>query len=486
MRSIFISLIFFCSVLFTGVSIAQQQYQLSKKDTSDARFINSRKFWIYKVEKGETIFSISQKFKIPQEEIHEFNPDISKSGLKAKMKLWIPAYSWLNKNKEKIEEGSLNGSKSEDQKKQKLKILVLSGLELHKNYQNSNQGDSTFVKELIDMRVRENLEFWEGVLIAAKEFAGKESRAELIIQDTQSDSMQTGKFLSKYLPASIDLIITNENGPVLHTISSFSKRHSITLISAGVNSTESILDNENAYALSPSSLLQCRIMGKAAAAHFKNANLILLKTGISKEDERLTAFREGWNEISKWTPVRKVNFSKGYSGTVVDSMQKNKQNVLFLPSSNEDVISSTLSSLREQTGTYKLSVIGLPTWLYSQNIDPVLFDTCNTYLFSAGNIDPNSHEITEFRKKFRDHYHTEPAESAFIGYDAFHCGIAIHQAKARKRALSKEKILHKGLYNSYRFDSPPSGLCRENQLIHFYRFDNNLPENIGLEVPEGN
>jgi hypothetical protein len=486
MRSPAICLLFFCSFLLTGEIHAQQQYQLSRKDTSDVRFLNSRKFWIYKVEKGQTIFSISQKFKIPQEEIHEFNPDISKSGLKAKMKLWIPAYSWLNKNKERVDDETVNGRKSEDQKKQKLKILVLSGLELQKNYSNTGQEDSTFIKELIDTRIRENLEFWEGVLIAAKAYAGKESKAELIIQDTQSDSMQTRKFLAKYNPSSIDLIITNENGPVLHTISGFSKRHSITLISSGVNSTESILDNEKAYALSPSSLWQCRLMGKAAANHFKNANLILLKTGISKEDERLTAFREGWNDVSRWSPVRKVNFSKGYSGIVVDSMQKNKQNVLFLPSSNEDVISSTLSSLREHTGDYKISVIGLPTWLYSQNIDPVLFDTCNTYLFSAGNINSNSTDVIEFRKKFRDHYHTEPMESAFVGYDALNCGIAIHHAESRKRAMSKDKTIYKGLFNSYRFQSPPSGLCKENQLIHFYRFEKNLPENIDLEIPEGN
>ncbi|MBK6837850.1 MAG: LysM peptidoglycan-binding domain-containing protein [Bacteroidetes bacterium] len=84
-----------CSLLFC-IDFASAQ-SLTKKDTSEVRFVNSRKFFIYKVGKGETLFSISQKFRIPQEEIHQFNPDLAREGLKGKMKLWIPAYSWLKK-----------------------------------------------------------------------------------------------------------------------------------------------------------------------------------------------------------------------------------------------------------------------------------------------------------------------------------------------------------------------------------------------------
>ena len=94
----FLSLIviFFISVVFNYNEINAQV--LTKKDTCNIRFLNSRKFFIYKVNNGETLFGIAQKFKIPQEEIMQFNHDIEKNGLKAKMKLWIPAYSWNKKD----------------------------------------------------------------------------------------------------------------------------------------------------------------------------------------------------------------------------------------------------------------------------------------------------------------------------------------------------------------------------------------------------
>src|SRR6185436_8514197 len=76
-----------------------QDYSLSSKDTSDVRYLNQRKFFIYKVDKGETLYSISKKFNIPQEEITEINPEL-KEGLKVKSKLWIPASSFLKKKEE--------------------------------------------------------------------------------------------------------------------------------------------------------------------------------------------------------------------------------------------------------------------------------------------------------------------------------------------------------------------------------------------------
>ena len=87
-------------LFFPGCRTKAQSSQeiLSKSDTSEVRFLNSRKFFLYKVNKSETLYSIALKFKIPQEEIRQFNPDLDKTGLKSKMKLWIPAYSWLKKD----------------------------------------------------------------------------------------------------------------------------------------------------------------------------------------------------------------------------------------------------------------------------------------------------------------------------------------------------------------------------------------------------
>lgn len=46
--------------------------------------------------------------------------------------------------------------------------------------------------------------------------------------------------------------------------------------------------------------------------------------------------------------------------------------MIFIPSSNEDMISTIFNSLKELTADYQLTVVGLPTWQYFETIDPAL------------------------------------------------------------------------------------------------------------------
>ncbi len=483
MRRISLLVILAFFFLPSGKTFAQQSL-LSKKDTSEVRFLNSRKFWIYKVDKGETLFSISQKFRIPQEEILEFNSGMAREGLKAKMKIWIPAYSWLNK-KDSVKVAGQDNIPEPDIAKSKLNILFLTAFNFPKQYIGQEEGDSSFVKESISNDTRDNLEFFEGGLIASRDFSDKSNKLNIIIQDTEGDSMAVRRNLLKLDPGSIDAIITNENGSCLRAINKYSVTNNIPLFSGGINATDLIRNNQQAYSLSPSSLLQCKVMGRFSASFFKNSNSLLLKTGINREDERADAFRDGWIEYAKAGNVKKVNFSGGYSKALKDSLQKSKLNVLFVPSSNEDIIISLLTSLRAITKDYRITVIGLPTWLYSQSIDPTLFDTCDTYLFSAGYIDFAKPTVTEFRRKFRDHYHAEPSESAFLGYDAVQLVVEKYSLAERMKKKDKKRMTFEGLYSKYRFLIADDGLCKENQVIQFYKFKDSVPVHFESE-DEGN
>ena len=133
MRFFKIETVYIKKILFlVGLLLAQFTFgqTLTKKDTSDVRFLNSRKFFIYKVEKGETLFSISQKFNVPQEEITQFNKDLSQQGLKAKTKLWIPAYSWLKKDSKA--ETTTEEVDEVNPEKKLYRIAVVSALNLPK------------------------------------------------------------------------------------------------------------------------------------------------------------------------------------------------------------------------------------------------------------------------------------------------------------------------------------------------------------------
>src|SRR5437016_8387393 len=130
------------------------------------------------------MFLISQKINIPQEEIREFNPDVEKNGLKAKMKLWIPAGSISKKEDHSLK--SLE-EKEKNPEKNVYLIALFTSLNLSKIYlPETNFPDSTFINEPLDKETSSNLEFLEGALKSVDDMHLKGFKTKLTLFDAES------------------------------------------------------------------------------------------------------------------------------------------------------------------------------------------------------------------------------------------------------------------------------------------------------------
>lgn len=448
----------FITVLFFSNKIFSQE--LSKSDTSNVRFLNARKFFIYKVEKGETLYGISQKFNIPQEEISHFNHEIEKSGLKPKMKLWIPAYSWLKKDSvpEKIVE-------IEKPTKSTYHIAIVTSLNLPKIYM-ALDTSVNFIEELLKKETKDNLEFVEGILHSAEKLKAEGLKVHLYIIDSETDSLKVLIKLRK--KNEYNLIITNEGGNILRSISNFSKNKNIKLLSCGINTIDIIKNNKEGLSLIPSSGQQCEQMGKFAGEYFKNANLITVKTSTSKENERTVLFLDGWKK-SQHSTMKQLDYLKDGSNGISEILDKKATNVIFISSSNEDMVSDMFAAISSKIPDYDINIIGLPTWQYFETIDQKLVEKCNVFLFSSGFINYSSPDVLQFRKYFREKYNIEPAEVSFQAYDAFlFAGKSFLQNGLKMIDESKPSTI-KGIFSEYTFVRTSPEQAFENQKIHVFQ-----------------
>lgn len=450
-----------CLLLF-GLFLTQYSFgqTLSKKDTAEVRFLNSRKFYIYKVEKGETLFSISQKFNIPQEEILEFNKDVNQQGLKAKSKLWIPAYSWLNKDKKS--ESAQEELDDKDAGKKVYKIAIVSTLNLPKLYvPDSTVLDSTYVEEAIEREILNSLSFTEGAIHSAELLKDEGLKSQIVIIDSEQDTVKLNLKLKNNSP---DVIITNENNSILKCLTHYCDSKNVRLISCGINTAESIKESKRAVALFPSSLSQCEEMGYFNAMYFPGAVAITIKTTQSKENERTSAFKAGWKN-GDGGKILYLDYSKGGAKAIADSLSKSKTNIIFISSSNEDMVSSILGELKDHIVDSKIVVAGLPTWQYFETIDQNLMDKCNVYIFSSGYISYGSNPVEKFRKFYRENYNGEPSEPAFQGYDAM-LFAGKNLLKYGKKFISSDKSIEvKGIFSEYELEP----LSNENRVIHVFQ-----------------
>ncbi len=453
----YIQILLFISLLTYGEN-THAQTNLTARDTSEIRFINTRKFYVYKVDKGETLFSISQKFNIPQQEIIEFNKNISKQGLKYKTKIWIPAFSWLKKDSQV--EVPLEEEFDKHPEKNVYKIAIVSLLNLPRFYSiDSISNDSTFIEDNLERDIVSNLTFVEGALYSAEQLNKDGFKTHIYILDSEQDTIKLATKLRQSVP---DLIISNETGTTLKYLSHFSDLKNTKLISCGINTTEYIKGSENSYSLYPSSLTQCERMGYFNAKYFPGAVAITIRSKQSKENDRAASFRSGWKNGGGGRNLI-VDYSKGGAKAIMDSLSSSKKNIVFLSFSNEDIVTTILAGLKTQIPEKNVTVAGLPTWQYFETIDQKLLDKCNAIIFSSGFIDYKSPEVETFRKYFREHYNSEPTEASFQGFDAMQYTAKNFLKFGKKFITNSKSIYVNGLYSEYDMED------NENKTIHVFQ-----------------
>jgi LysM repeat protein len=450
----FILLLITCCWMMNSTA---QRYELNKKDTSDVQWIKGNKFYVYKVEKGETIYSITKRFNVTEEDLKKNNPDL-KDGLKNKMQLLIPAVPGGKKaDAEKKKETPVTSKKE-------IKVGLMLPVNIWKGMiPDSLYDDSSHNK--MDPEMVAQLEFYEGAMHALDSLASKSLKIHLSVFDTENDSAKVSQLLREPKVKELNYIIASGNTNVLKRLNQYSVAAKVDLLTPALNSSEVMKNNINGYALSPSSVTQCYEAGKMCAAKFKSANPIVIQSGTSKEHDRALAFIQGWNDNSEQN-CRSIDYSKGEFSFVLASLVKGSNNLLFVPSSNEDFVNNLLTKLNDTTDVYHVTMIGIPTWQYFGSIDPAVMENLHTHLFSATSLNYDGSRYTDFRRYFRGTYMTEPSEAAYQGYDAM---MLIGKSNLPGKQPTGVINDFEGLYSTYRFKQV-NGL-NENQFIHMVRYE---------------
>ena len=453
-RRIFLLLLFSVMGL---MPVCAQQYELSRKDTGQVQWIKGVKYYLYKVEKGETLYSITRKFGVTEEDLRKNNPDL-KDGLKNKMQLLVPAKTLAKKT---TPEKQL----SEKKVRSEISVGLMVPLQTWKSFIPDTLDEDTTHRE-IDEETLTELEFYEGVLHAIDSLASREIKIRLQLFDTENDTAIVNRILKNPQTKELDYIIATGTQSVIRRLNQFSVANKIVLLSPSLNATDVMKNNGLGYALSPSSITQCYEAGKMCAGKFKFTNVVVVKSGRSKENDRALAFMRGWNENSSFN-CRSIDYSRGEFPFLLSSLVKEQNNLLFIPSSDEDFVNSVMTKLNDTTDVYRVTIIGIPTWVYFESIDPAVMENLHTHLFTASHLDIDEGSTVAFRKFFRNEYLAEPMESAYQGFDAMMLiGNSVKDESTSGGIVPEQN----GLFSLYRFKTVNG--VNENQFIHMVRYEN--------------
>lgn len=367
----------------------------------------------HKVNRGETLFSISQQYGVTVEELENQNPGISTTELSTNSTLIIPVKRFDNElaRQDAIYESQANVLLSQRKIFEKVNVMQVGLL-------------MPFLEKNDAQKIRIQ-EYYEGFLLAVEKLKKEGVNLELYVFDigTDSNTKKLESLLTTMEIQNLDLVIGGISDKQIKILSDFSKSKNIKYVIPFSSKNTEVLNNGNIFQVNTP---QTKLYTKASQVfvdEFSSANIIFLETNEDHEKDSLMAIMKK-DLNSRSIPYKSVVISESMGRELTPLLNATKDNILIPSSGNIGVLGevlSTLNELKELNSEYNIHLFGYPEWqTYEYNY---LKDYHNhgTYIYSSFYVDKNARDTVGFREGFKNWYKKDLQRTypqyAMLGYD---------------------------------------------------------------------
>ncbi len=475
--------------------------QVVKKKPTELSATDTASFIIHKVEKSQTLYSISKQYGISVEKIKALNPELSE-GLKANQLLKIPSLikktevllptntsvvttntnqstttNSINNttatiNTEAADRNSLGYNNYKGEQKEEYNIAFF--LPFHAEEANAIdiekviKGDAQFSN-----KTNVALQFYEGALLAIDSLKKLKLNAKIFVYDIDDkDSLAIVNILKKPELSSMDLIIGPLYGSGFIPVANFAKEHSIAIVSPFTQVNKILFNNPYVSKVSPSITMQVEQMAHFVVDSFKTQNVILVNNSNPKEVSFYNAFKVAANAdlLKAGLPVSdsvRIGFGIGNTQSMLSTT---KVNVIVLPSNNQSYVTEFISTLNTFKDKYKIVLFGLQNWINYDNLDFEYLNNLSLHIPSNTFIDYKNVQTQNFVKNYRLKYKTEPDVYVFQGFDVTYSFVSLLQKEGTGflKNLSSNKF--HGIGSNFEFSQFPADSGFENKFVYILKY----------------
>ncbi|HEX2976877.1 MAG TPA: LysM peptidoglycan-binding domain-containing protein [Bacteroidales bacterium] len=480
-----------------SIETAKQSEKQTEKMTDEPQKQKSnqqeKKYIYHKVEEGETLASIAQKYgtttrilrkenknlrfpkvgdyvRIPSENVPE--PEIIEEPVVKDTVQITPEPVVTHEIPAGFTEiRDLSGS---------VDVAVLLPLYLPENSQRDGVDDWIYPRSL------DFVEMYNGILLAADTLRSMGVNITLHTYDIKSDSVGLTNLIKSGKLDNMDLII----GPVysgnVQITAEFAKSYDIPVVSPVSLINNSVLEGNPTLFMASSSLevAQKQIAGKLA--DFNSANIVFVNSDTLNNDPEVKRYRNlilgDLREAGNSNPKLKEflfysSSSRGHESitTLGRSLSDNSENIIVIASEDPVVVSETVTIIHGLSKKFNVKVFAYPSVIFIENLDPRMFFDLDMLVFSPYRIDYTQENVQKFNISYLKKFMTMPLETsyAWIGYDIayyFISGISMH---------GKEFVHHPEIHNpallqnKFEFGKKNENDGYENQKLFKIRYSKN-------------
>ena len=375
---------------------------------------------MHKVQKKETVYSISRMYGITESELIAANPELKNTKLKKGKFLCIPYASQpvAEAPKEPVQqdESTLTDAQLFDKNKKESKKFssIKAAVVLPFNT------DGTGVKE---EQVR-MVEYYEGFLMAVDSLKKKGVSIDLYTYDSGKTLASVNQILNKPEMKSMDVIFGPAHADQVKPMAEFAEKNNIRLVVPFTSKGEDVFNNPSVYQINtPQSYLYSEVY-EHYLRKFPNAHVVFVdaETGHTDKADFIQGLKEELknNQIS-FKELKGENINPDGMKLVVDSLREN----VIIPTSGRNValikiLPQMIVTSREHPN-YNMKLFGYPEWQTYTDDHLASFFELDTYFYSSFYTNNLFPEAIQFTNAYRKWYSNDMANTfpkyGMLGFD---------------------------------------------------------------------
>ena len=425
---------------------------------------------MHKVERKETIFSISQEYGITQEELIAANPELRTQKLKKGMFLFIPYPKAETQAETPVTPATAPTNEelfSESQFERKSIHTIKAAILLPFMIGTDNKDEQQRMTE-----------YYEGVLLALNELKAQNVSVDLYTYDTKGNTATLNGILNKGELKNMDIIIGGVRTANIKLLADYAAKNNIRLVVPFANKVDQVFNNPNIYQVNtPQSYLYSEAY-EHFIRKFKGMNVIFLDTnngdkdknefisGLKKElkDNRFTCSQVN---INTQTPPEKLI-------AAMDTLSES----IFIPVSGKNSalaqIFPTLLQVRRSHPNIQMHLFGYPEWqTYTQEYLSNFYEL-DTYFYSSFYTNNLFPAAVQFSKNYRNWYGKEMANSypkyGMLGYDTAYFFLKGLAQQGNKLEDNLDRISVTPIQTGFKFQRVNNWGGFINQKVFFVHF----------------
>ena len=470
----------------------------------------------YKVEKGETLFSLASRFNVEVSELKKANPSLFGRSLENGETILIPKHSaaanMVKAEKQPAskmvaevpqdnEPGNCNPIIGDNH--QKYKVGLLLPLYLHgndhinpselnvgvllkkidfsqvSNHLNTGNTDSLAVGNgiSIDPRAESFLEFYEGAMLAIDSLQQNGMNIELCVFDASNQNMING-LLQLDVFRELDLIIGPIYPELQQSVASFAAKNRIPMVSPLASTGNYEETNSYYFKVNPTKEYQIEQTAQYIADKFRDKNFVLLPMiGNSNSTEAKLA-QLGKEKLIAARQLKKTskdlfheyNFQQQGLNPLKPLLDEKGENIFIIPSDNEAQVSVAVTNLNAIAENYNVVLIGTSNLPKLKSIQTENYHHIRLRYLSPTFVNYSKPLVRRFINRYRETFSGEPTQFSYQGFDVsyYFLSALYRYGKDFRNCLPKYPMELTQMNFSFRRVTPMGGYMNQSLFITAY------------------